>query len=939
LAVRDCTRYICTFLFILAALSIIYQPCCFAGVADFLCERGIYLYDNGDYVNAFREFKKALLIEPENRTAIAYIGLIKEAVIGERQEKDEPVIPDKFALEDEEDREKAIKEALEQVEGLLVFPKGVSDREDVFIPLDEEVFIEKKIFERRPPDILILDQEIWATQPDTLLEIALGKTFVIQGSQIRRFLVISPEVLQAQRKTADTIEVKPIKLGTSFLHVWDNTGRWTFKIQNIIPRPEGPTLDEIQRKEKAKGENFKINYSFSRDAFYLGTKPSNLERESLSFNQWLGLEGETPYGKFRSSARIAKLQNTTDLTYLSTELLDGHIGSWEDFDLRGFDYNIYGSELGLPGTNLRGLRYDQRLDWQDSNYTLFWGREGQGTFGRLSPGLSETRDSFLEGGRFFSRLSDNLDYQLGYYRGYGDERDGSLHEESVDLTAKYDTEKWKFSAQGGYDSEKFAYLLDSVFIFPELRIRTEYRNIYPGYVTAIGTPSRLGEMGGLTYIEYAGIKNLVLTQRADFYQDRLFPNTEHPDMWNMELDTYANYRLGPSTVFNANFRFWDEKGKVSPRREKSFGGGISQNLDLIKRKDLTLYSNYQYEETKNFDSITSDYEKHRVTAGARLRLFDGFSTYASSEYNWLEDISPNTETNPQAWEAGFDYNHQVGNTPVYTNLRADYRDERATSSTHSFLAGEDSVEIQGGLSYKPWTDWELFVDGRYRKVWPETEGESIYTEGEFLTGARLVFDTGLSWEPVGDIYGVVFKDVDGDGLQEDGEPGIEGVKVFLGKDKFELTDDEGKFTFFGTRAKAVYLTVDLSSAPSGFVPSTPTTREFKIKHGGIGKVVFGLTFRSEIVGSVFIDKNKNGKFDHDEVGQTNVLLFLEDGTKVRSNDRGRFYFRKVSVGEHVLSFDVNSIPINLLPKVPIKKEMSLTEGMSYTYDIPLEPLE
>ena len=66
---------------------------------------------------------------------------------------------------------------------------------------------------------------------------------------------------------------------------------------------------------------------------------------------------------------------------------------------------------------------------------------------------------------------------------------------------------------------------------------------------------------------------------------------------------------------------------------------------------------------------------------------------------------------------------------------------------------------------------------------------------------------------------------------------------------------------------------------------------------------------------------------------------LEDGTRTTTNDKGQYYFRRVSVGEHILSFDVNSIPIHLLPKVPIKKEMSLTEGMTYRYNIPLEALE
>ena len=651
------------------------------------------------------------------------------------------------------------------------------------------------------------------------------------------------------------------------------------------------------------------------------------------------MKGETPYGKFDSSARIAKLRETTDLTYLTVGLTKARVGPLEDFDLRGFDYNIYGSELAFPGTNLRGVRFDQRLEWLESNYTLFWGREGRGTFGRLSPGLAEAKDSFLEGGRFFFKPFNNFNYQLAYYHGYGEERDASLRSDSLDIIANYDSEKCKFSAQGGYDSEKFAYLLDSVFYLPDLRIRTEYRNIYPGYVTILGTPSRLGEMGGLCYLEFSGIKDLFLSQRADIYRDRLYPNPEYPDMWNVELDTYANYSLGPNTALNANFRYWDEKGRVSPRRERTMGAGISQSFDFLKKRDLSLYSNYQYQQTKNFNSITSDYENQRIIGGARLNLFEGLSTYASQEYNWLKEISPEEQSHPQAWEVGLDYNHQVGKLPLYANLRASYRDEKETSSTRSFLAGEDSFEIQGGLSYQPFPDWEIFVDGRVRKVWPEDPSESIYAEGEFITGARLLFDTGLTWNPVGDISGVVFKDLNSDGLRQEDEPGIARVKIFLGKEKSSISDEEGKFSFLKIRAKSAYLNVELSSVPSGFIPTTMTLREVPIKPDGVSTVNFGLGFRCEIIGTVFVDENANGKLDADEQGLADVVLLLEDGTKTKTNNKGRFYLRKLSPGEHTLSFDVNTVPIHLLPKVPIKKSLTLSEGMSYIYNIPLESLE
>ena len=925
-------RFLLALLFCLIFLCFS-SPCyCSPGVAELLCERGIYYYENEDYANALREFKKALLVEPDNPTAFEYIIVIekevlpKEAALAELIEEERPV--------DEEGRKRkrAIIQALDEAEEPKTVPRP---RVTQIVPPPEEVIVTEK----RPTGPVILNDQVKATQPDTLLELEIEKPLVIQGNHIRRFLVIEPEIVAVEREGADQIRLIALKSGVGFLHVWDQQGRWSFKFQSRPARPEGPTLEEIRRKEIRQTENFKLRYATNRDAYFSGTDLSDLERQTLAINHWLSMDGETPYGRFDSSARVAKHEEHHDLTYLTLGLTKAEIGPLKDFDLRGFDYTMYGSELGFPGISLRGVRFDQRLGADGGDYTLFWGREGQGTFGRLSPGLEEAKDSFIEGGRFFFRPSEMFNCQLAYYHGYGSERDGSLNQDGMDIIANLDLNNWHFSAEGGYDSARFAYTLDSVFMVPGLKFRSEYRNIFPGYVTIIGRPSRLGEMGGLCWLEFNKIDKLSLIQRADIYQDRLNPNPQRPDMWNIELDTRARYSLTDSTALDLSLRYWDEKGKISPRREESLRAGIRQSIDLIRSRDLSIYSNYQYQKTKNFSSATNDYETHRAKLGARLRLLGGLSTFASQEYNWLNEAEADETSHPRAWEAGIDYNRRLKSLPLYTSLRASYRREEDTSGTYSFMAGEDSLEIQSELRYRPFGDWELFASGRVRKVWPNDDvEEDEYAEGEFLTGLRFLFDTGLTWNPVGDIYGVVFKDIDGNGLQGEDEPGIEGVEVYLGQEESAFSDVDGEFAFLNVRAKQAYLNLGLSSIPSGFVPSTSTDQAVSIDHGEASAVSFGLSFRCEIVGSVFIDANGNGRFDADEAGQGNVLLRLEDGSEARTNDRGQFYFRKASVGTHTLHIDVNTIPIHLLPKVPIKKEMFLTEGTSYVYNIPLEVL-
>ena len=90
---------------------------------------------------------------------------------------------------------------------------------------------------------------------------------------------------------------------------------------------------------------------------------------------------------------------------------------------------------------------------------------------------------------------------------------------------------------------------------------------------------------------------------------------------------------------------------------------------------------------------------------------------------------------------------------------------------------------------------------------------------------------------------------------------------------------------------------------------------------------------------VFNDINNNGQPDAGEQGIKGVIIALEDGTQVFTNDSGRYIFRNVSVGEHRLTLEINSLPTQYLPGVSIYKDITLTEGISYQYNIPLRQLQ
>jgi hypothetical protein len=212
-------------------------------------------------------------------------------------------------------------------------------------------------------------------------------------------------------------------------------------------------------------------------------------------------------------------------------------------------------------------------------------------------------------------------------------------------------------------------------------------------------------------------------------------------------------------------------------------------------------------------------------------------------------------------------------------------------------------------------------------------------EADFNAGMRYLWDTGFHWDPVGNIEGYVFKDLNSDGLRQRDEAPVQGIKVWLGKNKSCVTDVFGYYKFKGVRARKAYVTLDTSTLPSGFVLTVPVTQEAGIVNTRSLKLDFGIISRSEINGFVFEDIDDNGEFSANDKGIQGVTIILEDGTKVTTDGSGKYSFPHVSAGEHTIALDLESLPIYYLPKTALTKKITLFEGVCYIYNIPLKRIE
>jgi len=203
----------------------------------------------------------------------------------------------------------------------------------------------------------------------------------------------------------------------------------------------------------------------------------------------------------------------------------------------------------------------------------------------------------------------------------------------------------------------------------------------------------------------------------------------------------------------------------------------------------------------------------------------------------------------------------------------------------------------------------------------------------------LSIDFGYNVECTGLIGDYVWNDLDRDGIQDVGEPGIEDVTVILKNDvgvvlETVTTGPFGFYSFMGLCAGTYLVEVDPSSLPPGLVPSpcdaggddaldndcSPVTVVLPADDTEDVTIDFGYNAPcSGIIGDfVWDDSDCNGLQDPDELGIEDVLVVLRDeqGVIVQSASTdvdGRYQFTDLCAGTYTVEIDPTTVPCDYAP--------------------------
>ncbi len=785
-----------------------------------------------------------------------------------------------------------------------------------------------------PVELLELSDSLWAEQPNTLIELPLDTKLLIRSdNRINRVLVTTPEMIDMVQTNRSEIAISPLMRSQTFLHIWEDSGRrWTFTLKTTLPLKVIEEGKRYEPKRQGSVENFKMTYDTNWYSTYSGPSKDKLDRDSLNFVNTFGLYGPTPYGNLDGIVTLYKTDLTpTETTYYTVGVSQGKVGVLDDFHLRLFDSARPFSNLTFPGRQIRGILFEDKVYYDELTYTYLRG-QSRSTYGTPSPNVSNQNESYVEGLRVKYKPSDDFGLALNYARAWGTDTSPFAKDRAVSIeTENKLTENFAVYSEFAYDEDEMAQRARLNYTEDSSNLEARLRNIPSAYANVSGAPSGQGEVGSdFTYRR--NFEKFDLSSYIDFYRDHQNENPENPDAVNIDFNSNIYVPLTDRSSWRTDLYYFHSPGLLSDDTDTRVSSTYSKIFSLWSR-NLSTYITETTQFRRSDSNLDSEYDRNSMTVGAQYSLTNDLSVSASYEQYWIKDrgTTPNT-IYPEVFYTALNYRKMLSDQWRW-NAGLSYRNEERSENEKSFLAGEDSLTSNLGLTFSPNPDVNIYVDGRLRDVWAENSRNTAYTEADVNFGMRSAWDLGLAWNPSALVEGHVFKDINSNGRRDEGEPGIPGVSVLIGETS-SVTDPEGWY-YAEIKARSVVIGLDVETVPDGYVFQNQLQQEFEITHKDVIRYDIALATRSGIYGIVFVDSNGNKSPDADEEKIGNVKVILDGELSTVSDMRGSYFFNNIEQGQHTITIDINSVPMQYLPSIALEHTITIVEGTTYMFHVPV----
>ena len=762
------------------------------------------------------------------------------------------------------------------------------------------------------------------------IQVELHSSLILTGNNIRRFLVVDEEFLGVKIVDNSHLEIDALRPGPTFLHIWDDFGRHSIYVEVVFPKSTNAVGNVVQQPGVTHSQPFKVTYGNDWESYYAGKDLSKSKRQSYSFNEVLGVTGETPYGFLDTSGSYTYAAGSYLFDSYTIGLSQIPVDGTSNFNLRGFDANRMLSPLTLPTTRLRGVFADVDLFGDVLGVSVSHGQE-QTPVGFISNNLtSQFNNSYVDAAKLTLFPNSNTDrYSFNYATGYGSDRQTYLTEHNYSVEGLHAFNKYlSLNAEEGSDTNHDATLASLRWQDGTFKSNISARNIDKGYSTVSTLPSYQGETG-VSWSTDGDYRKFSESTFFEAYRDRLNLNPNDSGAYNYDGNGHLRYNFTDTLWSDSDFNFMDTAGEISPMHNWAGNQRVSKSFGIWNGLKGTVFSGFGYQ---NNHSSGESYDRQNGTTGVQIPINHDVSAFANYEYDTYH-VKGGNNSYPSVVNSGIEYQKQI-NSKLSFNTQVSYHDELGLKSTNTtFMSGERGVIVNSGLNYTPYPDMSLFADASASGVVSRV-GNAPYDDFEIHVGMRLTFGGATYWDPLGTVTGIVYKDNNGDGKYNPGDQGIAGVKIKVG-DKVVVTDKNGRYCI-DVRAKGVDVYPVMETLPGGMIFSTSQNVHLQIVQGRRARVDFGLTSQTGIYGIVFISRNGSSVPNEGDQFIGKVKITLDGKTVEKSDMHGSFYFRKVVPGTHTIMIDINSLAINMVPRMKLVNKIEVVEGTNYMFNIPVE---
>ncbi|MGE5279662.1 MAG: pilus assembly protein N-terminal domain-containing protein, partial [Deltaproteobacteria bacterium] len=362
-------KIITTFFILLISLQFVLPSPAYAAspqIADFLCERGITLFNQDRLDNALLEFQKALLANPNSGEARRYIGLIQDRQRAAQKPAPVAVEREQAAFSPPQPpvasrpRNKVIwrleRKMQEVVDAVVAekrmegegIPSGVGAAQ---VPVPAPVAAALGIPVVPPQEVTVDLRQIERTAAAHELQVSVNDIVTFRSDRIVRYVAVDPQRLEVTRLGPESLRVVPQAMGSTVLQVWDTGGRCTFAF-TVGPQRWQEAWDrriEERRQSAELPESLRLTYSIEGDSTYGGRRFGTSKRDSHTYLYSATASQQTPFGQYDGAVQASRTNaGEVYIPNVRMSLTRAHYGTLKDIDIRWFDFSSFFTAFGFP---------------------------------------------------------------------------------------------------------------------------------------------------------------------------------------------------------------------------------------------------------------------------------------------------------------------------------------------------------------------------------------------------------------------------------------------------------------------------------------------------------------------------------------------------------------------------------------------------------------